>query len=263
MGGARFGLIAFCIFLTISGCRARAPNWDGTWSLNPSKSSFQGLMMTISISGNNEYHYDDGVVSISFRCDGKLRSIGNNRAQKCVQTSPTALDQTLMKNGVKASTIRWELSAGGKVFTSTATLFGSDGAVVRHQLVASRISGSNSFVGQWQDRSVFQNYSGRILRLDNQYLHIGSPNSGKFVDVPLDGTPATMYGDSGLAERTYRVHRIGPGGLEIVGTLNGHAVSEESLKLNNDGSVIIGSWWNPSRPTDKATLYYEKLAAAP
>jgi hypothetical protein len=33
-------------------CRAPSPDWNGAWKLNPSKSSFQGPIFTISISAD-------------------------------------------------------------------------------------------------------------------------------------------------------------------------------------------------------------------
>ena len=70
--------VVFCALAAILGCRAPSPDWNGTWKLNPTKSSFQGQVLTISISADGEYRFDEKS-SHTIRCDGKDRPIGNNR----------------------------------------------------------------------------------------------------------------------------------------------------------------------------------------
>src|SRR5580658_3923702 len=132
MRNAKFGCIIFCALAVTSGCRVLSPDWNGNWKLNVPKSSFRDQAITISISADGEYHYDDGFVSSTFRCDGEYRPIpiGNNRTQACVKSSATTLDRTRMENGAKTNTYHRELSAGGKVFTATATAFHPSGPVI-------------------------------------------------------------------------------------------------------------------------------------
>ncbi len=240
------------------GCRVPSPDWNGTWKLNPSKSSFQGPVITISISADGEFRYDDGFVSNIFRCDGKYRPIGNNRTQACVKSSATTLDRTRKENGVKTNTYHWELSAGGKVFTATATALRPSGPVITGQLVASRMSGSNGFAGQWRDTSFLQRHADMTLRLDNQTLHIGYPSAGLYIDAPLDGVDAAMHGPHAPEGMTYTARLVGQREILTLTKDNGEALTQGSLKLSDDGRVVIESWWNPGRPTDKGTLVYEK-----
>jgi hypothetical protein len=44
----------------------------------------------------------------------------------------------------------------------------------------------------------------------------------------------------------------------ILEKVDGKEIREESLKLRDGGSVIVGSWSTPIRPTDRATLYMKK-----
>ena len=258
MRNAWFGWVIFCALSAILGCRAPSPNWNGTWKLIPSKSSYQGPVITISIAADGEYHYNDGIVSDIFRCDGKYRPIGNNRTQACVRSSATALDKIRMENGVKTNTYHWGLSADGKVFTATATAFRPSGPVVTGQLVASRISGSNGIAGQWRDMSFLQWHADLTLRLDGQYLHIAYPSAGQYVDAPLNGADAKMYGPHALAGTTYLVRRARPREFLILGKRNGKAFNHESLELSDDGRVITDSWWNPDKPADRSTLFYDR-----
>jgi hypothetical protein len=113
MRKARFGCLVFCVLAVISGCEPPYVEWSGRWKLNPSKSSFQGPVLTISISADGEYRLDDGTTTTTFRCDGQYRPMGNNRTQNCVKSSATTLDRTRKENGVKTNTYHWELSEGG------------------------------------------------------------------------------------------------------------------------------------------------------
>jgi hypothetical protein len=252
-----FGWIVFCALAAILGCRAPSPDWNGTWKLNSSKSSFQGPVFTISISADGEYHWDDGSSSFTFRCDGTYRPIGN-RTQACVKNRASTLDLTRKENGIKTNAYHWELSAGGEVLTSTATAFFPSGPVITDQVVASRMSGSNDFAGQWRDTSYLRQHADMTLRLDSQILHIGYPNAGQYIDAPLNGVDVALRGPHAPEGVTYAVRAAGKHEFLILTKRSGRVLTQGSLELSDDGRVITDSWWNPSRPTDKGTLVYDK-----
>jgi hypothetical protein len=214
-------------------------------------------MFIVSISLDGEYSVEGGSFSFTFRCDGKDRPIGSNRTRACVKSSATALDLIQKENGVKTNAYRWELSAGRDVLTATGTAFRPSGPVMTSQMVASRVSGSNDFAGQWQDRSYLQQHADMTLRLDGQALHISYPRSGQYMDAPLDGADAVVHGPFPPGV-TYTARLVGRREIFTLARRDGKAVIEESFELSADGRVITESWWNPARPTDRDTLVYEK-----
>lgn len=258
MRNASFGLVIFCVLAVTLGCRAPSADWNGIWRLNPSKSSFQGPVFTISISADGQYRYDDGYSSFTFRCDGRDQPIGKNRTQDCVKNSATVLDLIRKENGVKTNAYRWELSAGGKVLTSTVTAFPLSGPVITRQVVASRLSGSNGFAGQWRAPGFLQRHADMTLRLDGQALHIDYPNGGEYIDAPLDGAYAAVYGPNGPEMEAYAVRPAGRREFLILTKRNGKVLTQGSLELSNDGRTITDTWWNPDRPAAKGTLVYQK-----
>jgi hypothetical protein len=221
--------------------------------------------MTISISADGEYRTDDGVASMTFRCDGKYRPVPeeNNRIQACVKSTATTLDEIRMENGVKTNAYHWELSADGKVLTSTATAFRPSGPVTMGQLVVTRMSGSSGFAGQWRDTTYLQRHADLTLRLDNQYLHIGYPISGQYVDALLNGSDTAVYGPHAVPGVTYAVRSAGEREFLILGKRNGRVLDQESLVLSEDGKVLTDSFWNPDKPAAKATLAYERSSGQP
>ena len=248
----------FCALAATLGCRAPSPEWNGTWKLNPSKSNFEGPTFTISISKDGEYSYDDGNSRSTLRCDGKDRPIGENRTRACVKNSATVLDLIRKENGVRTSANHWELSAGGKVLTVIATAFGPRGAVTTTQIVASRISGADDFAGQWRNTIYIQQHAEMVLKLDNQALHIGYPDAGQYIDASLDGVDTAIHGPNAPEGTTRAVQRAGMREFLILSKRNGKVLTRGSLKLSNNGRVVIDTWWNPDRPNDKGTLVYEK-----
>lgn len=250
--------MVLCVLGSTLGCRTPSADWNGTWRLNPSKSSFQGPVFTISISADGQYRYDDGYSSFTFRCDGKDQPIGKNRTQGCVKNSATVLDLTRKENGVRTNAYRWELSAGGKVLTSTVTAFPLSGPVIMRQVVASRLSGSNGFAGQWRAAGFLQRRADMTLRLESQALHIDYPNGGEYIDALLDGAYAAVHGPNGPEMETYAVRPAGQRKFLILTKRNGKVLTQGSLELSNDGRTITDSWWNPSQPSDKGTLVYDK-----
>jgi hypothetical protein len=251
------GWIIFCAFVVTSGCRAPLPDWNGTWRVNATKSSFQGSVSIISISADGEYRYDDGISSFTFRCDGQYRSIGNNRTEACVKSSATILDLTREENGARINAYHWELSSGGKVLTVTATAFRPSGPVITAKIIASRMSGSSDFAGQWRDPSYLQRHADMTLRLDSHTLSIGYPNAGQYISAPLDGADATVQGTH-LQGATYTARPAGQRALLLLTKRNGKVLIQTSLDLSGDGKIITYSWWNPDRPAGKGTLVYEK-----
>ncbi len=258
MRRAWFSWAFFCASAATLGCRATSPDWNGTWKLNPSKSDYRRLVVTISISTDGEYRYDDGRSSFTFRCDGNDQSIAKNRTQTCVEGSATTLDLTQKENGAKTSAYHWELSADGKILTATATAFRQSGPVTTSQVVASRISGSNGFAGQWRDTSYLQRHADMILRLDSQTLHLSYPSAGQYVDAPFDGVDTAVQGPHAPEGITYSVRLAGRREIHTLTKRNGKALTQGSLELSDDGRVITDSWWNPARPTDKGVFVYEK-----
>ena len=258
MRNACFSWVTFCALAVILGCWAPSPDWNGSWKLNLSKGNFEGPILTISISVDGEYRYDDGSSSFTFRCDGKDRPIGKNRTRACVKSSDTVLDLTQRENGVRTRASHWELSAGRKALTVTAVAFRPSGPALTGQVVASRISGSNEFVGQWRDTSYLQQHADMTLRLDSQTLHISYPSAGQYIDAPLDGVDTAVQGPQAPEGVTYAVRLVGRREILLVAKRNGKVLSQESLESNDDGRVITESWWNPGRPADKGTFVYEK-----
>jgi hypothetical protein len=258
MRNACFAWVIFCALAATSACQTPSRDWTGTWKLNPSKSNFQGPILTISISADGEYRYDDGSLSFTFRCDGKDRPIENNRTRTCVKSSTTVLDLTQKKDGVKTSASHLELSAKGKVLTATATAFRPSGPVITMQVVASRMSGSNDFAGQWRDGSFLQRHADMTLTFDSRTLHIGYPSAGQYVDAPIDGVDAAVHGAHAPEGVTYSVRLAGRREISILTKRNGKPLTQESLELSDDGRVITYSWWDPARPADKGAFVYER-----
>jgi hypothetical protein len=257
MRRALFGWIVFCALVATSGCRAPSPDWNGTWKLNTTKSSFQGQVFTISISSDGEYRFD-GNSSHTLRCDGKDRPIGNNRTGVCVKSGVTVLDITQKENGVKTRTTHDELSTDRKVFTTTVTEFRPNGPVITSQIVFSRLSGSDDFAGQWRDKSYLQQHADMTLRLDNQAVYIDYPSAGQRIEAPLNGVEGAVRGPHILEGTTLAVRSAGNREFLMVTKRDGKVFTQGSLKLSNDGRMITDSWWNPDRPTDRGTLVYEK-----
>jgi hypothetical protein len=254
------GWIVFCALAATQGCRASSPDWNGTWKLNFTRSTFPGQVLTVSVSADGEYRFDEHS-RYALRCDGKDRAVGavgNGRTLVCAKSGVTVLEITQKENGVKTRVTRDELSSDGKVFTTTVIEFRSNGPVVTSKIVFSRLSGSSGFVGQWRDTSYLQLHADMILRLDDRALHIDYPGAGEQIDAPLDGVEAAVRGRRILEGATCAVRPAGNREFLIVTKHQGKVFSQGSFELSKDGGTISNSWWIPERPGNKGTLVYEK-----
>ncbi len=257
MGKAWFGWAGSCALVVTLGCGTLSPDWNGTWKLNPTKSSFQGQILTISIAADGEYRFDENS-SHTLRCDGKDRPVGNNRTLVCVKSGVTVLDITQKENGVRTRVTHDELSTDGKVFTTTVTEFRPNEPIRTSQIVFSRASGSDDFAGQWRDTSYLQQHADMTLRLDQQVLHIDYPGAGQHIEAPLDGGDVAIQGPPASAGVTYAARLAGQRQFIILTKRNGKVLTQGSLELSKDGRSVTDSWWNPDQPSNKATFVYEK-----
>jgi hypothetical protein len=226
--------------------------------MNIFKSSFYGPVFTITVSADGEYRYDDGRSTFTFRCDGRDRPIGKNRTEACVKEGVDTLDLTRKENGVKTNIYHWELSSGAKVLTATTTAFRAGVPSITMEIVAARMSGSTDFAGQWQDTSYLHRHADMTLKLDTQILHIGYPDAGQYVDVPLDGADAPIHGPHAPEGTTYALRSAGRREFHMVTKHNGKALTQGFFELSGDGRIITESWWNPGQPAGKSTLVYER-----
>jgi hypothetical protein len=213
--------------------------------------------LTISISPDGAYRFDESSSNF-LRCDGKDHPMRNNRTRVCVRSGVTVLDITVKQNGIKTRATHDELSTDGKVFTTTVTEFRPDGPAITHQIIFSRLSGSNDFAGQWRDTSYLQQHADMTLRLDRQTLHIDYPSAGQHIDAPLDGVGAAVQGPDARPGTTYAARLAGRREFLTLTEGDGEVLTQGSLKLSRDGRVITESWWNPGQPANKGTLVYEK-----
>lgn len=253
-----FGSVFICAMISVTSCsQTPSPDWSGNWKVNPSKGTFQGPIITISISADGEYRWDNEISNVSFRCDGQEQSLGNNRTRVCVQASAAVLDLTLKQGGMRISANHWELSAGGSVLTTTRTEFHPNGQVTNASMVCTRISGSG-FAGQWRDTRYLQTHADVVLKLDDQALHVTYLESAQHFDAPLSGADAPVQGSNDASGLTYAVTAVGSHEFRTLQKIAGKTYIEGSLVLGGDGKAYTESWWNPGRPSSKATLVYEK-----
>jgi len=250
--------VFFCAFIALLGCGTISPDWNGTWRLDASKSTYKGLILSISISADGEYRSDDGPVSNTFRCDGVYRSMGDDRTQACVKNKENSLDLIRMKNGAKINTYHWEISADGKTLTSTATAFRSSGPVVLGRLVAPRISGSTGFAGTWLDISRLHERDDMTITLDSQALHVIYPNTGENIDAPFNGTYVAISGPSAEEHSAYTALVTGRRSISLLSKYKNRSLDPYLFELSDDGKVITQSWRDTNQPSGKSTIVYEK-----
>jgi hypothetical protein len=199
------------ISLAAFGHSGASPTWNGTWKLNASKSSIPGPSFVIAISPAGEYHYDDGVYSYTFYCDGEKYSTRPGCTISCLPTSAFAFDMASNENSAKVATAHWELSADGEMLTIKGTSIQADGSVKPREIVYSRTSASVGFAGGWTNTKRLESRPQLLLTLNERSLHIAFSESGQYVDAPLDGSYAPMHGPGAPQGLTMAIR---PNGLQ-------------------------------------------------
>jgi hypothetical protein len=245
------------IWLTVLGCSAPSPAWNGTWKLNESKSNIPGPSFSLTVLPTGEYHADNGTYSYNFRCDGKTYITRARSTISCTQSRASEMDTTATEDGTKFPA-HWELSADGKTLTVKTTSAGTDEPVRATQGVYLRTFGSSGFVGGWQDKSRLASLPQLVLVLDKKALHIALSGVGQYMDPPLDGTDSPCHGSGVPQGLTMAIRPNGPREFLTLKKVDGKIVNQGSLGLSADGRTLVEEYWAPSRPDERAKLVYEK-----
>ena len=235
-----------------------APIWNGTWKINESKSNIPGPSFSLTLLPTGEYHSDTGTYSFDFRCDGKEYTTRPSRTISCMESSPSEMDMTTKEDGKKVGTTHWELSSDGRALKEKGNSTGADGSVRTTERIYLRTSGSNGFVGGWQDTKRLESRPQMVLALNDRVLHVAFSGNGQYMDAPLDGTDSPCHGPSIPKGCTIAIRPNGPREFLSVRKIDGKIVNQGALQLSTDGNTLIEQYWRPSRPDEKATLVYEK-----
>jgi hypothetical protein len=246
------------IWLVASVCFASSPSWDGTWKVTKSSSTVPKPNFIITILSTGEYHFDDGVYTYNFRCDGKEYRVTASRTTSCTQKSASTMDKMRSEEGKQVDSQHWELSGDGKMLTVTTTSPKPDGSVKTVEKVYSPISRSSGFAGGWKDTKELESMPQLVSKLTERSFHMAFADGRQYMDPALDGSDAPVYGPNVPQGLTIAINAHGPLEFLTVQKLGGRVINQGVLKLSVDGRTLTDEYWTPDRPDLKATIVYEK-----
>jgi hypothetical protein len=190
----------------LTGC-GPSKAWNGLWNLDEAKSSISGPTFVISVNQAGMYRVDAGTLVYSFSCDGKKYSTSPNRFISCTQKDPSVIDSISTVDGSVVETDRWKLSADGTSLSITSTSIGPPGAAKRStKNLFARTGKSIGFAGGWKNLKPFGTM---LVALKGDTLHLAYPETGRYVDVRLNGSDAPFHGESGPLENTVALKPLG------------------------------------------------------
>jgi hypothetical protein len=246
------------IGLVALACFGSSPTWNGTWKAVKSSSTVPKPNFIITILPTGEYHFDDGVYSYDFRCDGMEYRVTASRTISCTQKSASTMDKALTQDGKKVDTAHWELSTDGKMLTVTTNAASPkvDGAAKSR--VYSHISKSSGFAGGWKDTKELESTPPLVLKLTERSFHMAFADGRQYMDPPLDGSDAPVHGPNVPQGLTIAIRSNGPLEFLTVQKIGGRIINQGVLRLSADGRTLTDEYWTPDRPDLKAARVYEK-----
>jgi hypothetical protein len=166
------------------------------------------------------------------------------------------VELTAFKNGSKLFVGNWELSPDEKILSVKGTMFHPDGSVKGSDKRYTRTSGSVGFAGGWKNVSPLDEApSVQKISLQGNTLHRLFPENDRHLDVTLDGTDAAL-GEP--PDATFALEERGPRDFSSTLKLHGQVVSVGYWQISADGRSLTESSWEPSNPSEKTVLVYEK-----
>jgi hypothetical protein len=244
--------------LTLSATAALAQaQWNGTWKLNQAKSHMTGDTHTVTKSGN-KYHYDGGSVAYDFACDGKDYPTIGGETVSCRET-PTTLDSTYKHNGKTEQTIKRQLDAGGKSYSSTSTYFIPAGGTNITKTTFTRVGQGSGMAGTWKSVSTSSSHVGSfIMKATGNSMHFESPEDHATWDGKLDGTPAAVHGPDMPNGMMVSEKLEGPRRMVTAVSMGDKHIWHAEDTLSADGKSFTEVGWDPAKPNEKQTTVYEK-----
>jgi hypothetical protein len=256
-----FPLLLCLTSAVLAGCHHTPSPWDGQWTLDESKSHFAAPTFTVAVSPEGMYHFDNGAINYSFRCDGNPYSTtgGTGGMIACTQTDPTTIVFKQSTNGSDSTNTRWELSPDGKTLTANFKLIQIGGSTKDKQLVYARDSGTSGFSGRWKLTRPFDFPSKTVvLILNYDAFHFEDQEWGQFSDSRVDEPPTPIRGANQPFGFSRSVKILGPRQLQTEDTCAGRVIRRTTWKVSDDGKTLYEESWAPQTPVQKDLLVYAK-----
>ncbi len=255
--------LLFCLTAAVlAGCHHIQSPWDGEWTLDESKSHFAAPTFTVAVSPEGMYHFDDGAIDYSFRCDGNPypTAAGTDSSISCTQTDPSTIILKEKTNGPDSTNTRWELSSDGRTLTTVARLIQIGGSTKDKRLIYARDSGKSGFSGRWKATRPFDSRPKTVVLILNfNSFHIENSDWGQFSDSRFGEPPTIIRGANQPFGFSRSVKLLAPREIQTEDTFSGRVILRTTWKVSDDGHTLSEESFVPTNPTQKNLLVYDKF----
>jgi hypothetical protein len=235
--------------------------WNGTWTLDPSKSHLTGETFTYSKGPGDLLHYSDGsTVNYDFGIDGKEYKAWANRTVTWIAAGENAWDSVYKIEGKVFTKVHRDLSADGKTLTITAAGTNPDGSSYHDESVFERVTGTAGLIGAWRSVKV-QSSGPRQFVISSPapgVLRYELPDLNESVEGRADGSDHPVTGPTAPPGFTSGFKLVNPTKLTYVLKINGKPDSYGVQTLAPDGRSFTDTSWNPGKESEKTTAVYVK-----
>jgi hypothetical protein len=255
--------VLLVVLLMASGCHGSSATWNGTWRLNPAKSRVQGgADIAVITSPDGQIRITNDAFNFDFRCNGKEYSNPNGKdlTTSCIQVGTAQWKLTYKRNGAVSSEVLWDLSPDATTLTIHGKSIQPDRSSRDVEHVYHRLGEGSGLSGRWQEGNPFSSRPPLLnLSLEGSTLHFAYPETGQYVDAPLDGTRTPMH-TSPRARQGFAmsIKQASPVQMHTEISFEGRVIREGTLTISNDGRTIIQESWAPERLSEKDSFVYEK-----
>ena len=237
--------------------RADSP-WDGTWTLDRSKSHLTGQTVTLSKSSNGKWRYNDGTISYEFALDGKPVKTFADGTMAANADGDHALDLVFMSPGSE-SRMHLVLSADSKTMTDHDTGTRPDGSKTEGNGTLERIGKGSGFAGTWKStKSESSSGESFVLAIDGDHIKWDWPAYKRTVQGKMDGSEILATGVGATPGMTMAVRKVSAAKLSYTVKGGGKILAEGTLELSADGKTLTDTEWARAKPSEKAIAVYMK-----
>jgi hypothetical protein len=232
---------ALCLLVSVAaGTLAAAdPAYFGKWKLNPVKSDFKGVTLTISRLPSGEMQFSGDGQSYNFKVDGQERPAIYGLTAAWKQIDANTWDTVYKLNGKVANTSTTKLSADGKTMTTSSKIVKPDGSTFDETGVFERVSGGPGLPGK---------YKATEVKTSVEMIEISPDGSDgltlNFIDfqatakAKFDGKDYPLTGPTVPPGFTVAIRKAGAGGFNMTERQNGKDLFMLTFTVSADGKTL-------------------------
>lgn len=232
--------VASLLVMSVNSIAAQHAAYLGQWKMNPEKSDYRSMTVTVEDKGNGLYQVTEWGQSYSFRIDGKEYPSPMGTVSRWRQPAADTWEADITNKGQPMFTVTYKLHPDGRTLTYTSRGKKADGSVYSEEARLTRSDARKDLVGKWQlsDLKTPTPLTIEIAQSGADGIRFSITQLDLRCELTLDGKEHPCTGKVATEGFTMSARRAGAG-LEVTERSKGTVVATSTLQASADGATLV------------------------